>query len=97
LLVALDAFQYHGEPVVAIQVDNEPGYGSSELADPLSWGYSIDLINLYRSWLGKTYENVEGNNRFHGTAYRDFSDVLPPEKGGSRTAVTAEGWLVLQD
>lgn len=68
-------------PLVAVQVENEIPYSTSELADPFSWGYSAAEIDLYRSWLQDQYPGPDGlvaYNRAHQTTYAAWDEVYPP-------------------
>lgn len=81
-------------PIVAVQVENEIPYSTSELANPFSWGYNQAEIDLFREWLSSEYQSIETFNVLHGTTFPGFDLVPAPirfEPGKK------EEWLLLQD
>ncbi len=88
--------QYPAGPVVAVQVENEIPYSTSELANPFSWGYTRETIELYRNWLGNTYKSIDNYNRLHGTNFAGYSAIAPPEEGDWQFESRRE-WLKFQD
>lgn len=89
-------YQYPEGPIAAMQVENEFPYSTSELASPFSWGYSEEVMSIFRDWLRENYRDIEGYNSLHSTRYRDFRSIEPPrdlkEKLGNR-----KEWLSYQD
>lgn len=65
-------------PLIALQVENEIPYSTSDLADPYSWGYNPVEIDLYREWLKQRYQSLAEYNAVHLTNYTEWAQVLPP-------------------
>jgi beta-galactosidase len=92
----LSKYQYGRGPIVALQVENELMYSTTQLADPFSWGYSTAVQSLYRDWLKQTYGDIAGYNALHATAYSAFSLVMPPRSRDWHFDRAAQ-WLAFQD
>jgi len=86
--------QYPNGPIVAIQIENEIPYSTSELADPFSWGYDGETVKMYIQWLTNVYKNIANYNNFHNTSFRSFDCIFPPVKWD---CTTLKQWLNYQD
>jgi beta-galactosidase GanA len=89
-------YKYSRGLIVALQVDNELLYSTSELANPFAWGYTPTVQEMYRHWLRDVYGDVPGYNRYHGTAYGDLIEISPPKAGDWHFHEPSD-WLVFQD
>lgn len=74
----LRGWQAPAGPLLAVQVENEIPYSTSELADPYSWGYNPAEIELYRHWLRERYRTLARYNALHDRDYTSWEQVLPP-------------------
>ena len=92
----LSEYQFSRGPIVALQVDNELLYSTSELANPFAWGYTPTVQEMYRRWLRDVYGDVPGYNRCHGTTYGDFIEISPPKARDWHLHAPSD-WLVFQD
>lgn len=92
----LKEFEYPKGPIVAMQIENELPYSTSELADPFSWGYSEKVISLYREWLSINYCNIENYNKLHQCNYKDFQSIDAPRKLNIEITDKKQ-WLRYQD
>lgn len=92
----LSEFQYPKGPVVAMQIENEFPYSTSELADPFSWGYSEEIIDMFRQWSKERYKNIERYNVLHCSNYSKFDVIVPPRKI-DKEIECKEKWLHYQD
>ncbi|MBE3577993.1 MAG: beta-galactosidase [Limnochordales bacterium] len=99
----LREWQAPSGPLIAVQVENEIPYSTSELADPYSWGYNPAEIDLYREWLKQRYQSLERYNVAHQTEYRAWAEVQPPgreslaAKADSAAGQRLARWLPFRD
>jgi beta-galactosidase len=92
----ISKYQYDRGPIIAMQVENELIYSTSELADPFSWGYTTAVQVPYRRWLLEIYRDIRQYNLDHGTRYTAFSDIMPPQSREWRFRRRSD-WLAFQD
>jgi beta-galactosidase len=92
----ISRFQHGRGPIVALQVENEMIYSTSELSDPFSWGYTESVTALFQQWLEKTYGNISRFDLLHGMALNGFSAVTPPRRQDWEKA-SGQSWLLVMD
>lgn len=73
-------YEYPKGPVVAMQIENELPYSTSELADPFSWGYTNEIIEMFRFWLKEKYVDIQLYNLQHLSEFKSFDNIEPPRK-----------------
>lgn len=88
--------QYPNGPIIAVQIENEIPYSTSELANPFSWGYSTSTVSLYRKWLKEKYHDIAQYNSQHIPQIADFKFIEPPTNSGWHLPC-AKAWLTYQD
>ncbi|OPJ60475.1 beta-galactosidase [Clostridium oryzae] len=88
--------QYPQGPIVAMQIENEFPYSTSELASPFSWGYSEVIINMFRRWLKEKHRDIQTYNEKHASNYVSFDYIEPPRKL-DREILNKKHWLAFQD
>jgi len=72
---------YLGNPIIAIQIDNETGLMLSDAflsPTPNPRDCSEHTTGMLREWLKKKYGTAEELNKVWGTRFNDFSSVEPP-------------------
>lgn len=72
---------YLGNPIIAIQIDNETGLMLSDSflsPAPNPRDYSEHTAGMMREWLKKKYGSIEKLNAAWGVQYNDFSSVESP-------------------
>lgn len=87
--------QYPGGSLIALQVENEIPYSTSELADPFSWGYTEIVQQAYCNWLAEKYNDINYYNNLHNTSWSAFTDIIAPSRWWDVPNVQA--WLTYQD
>lgn len=92
----LSGFQYPEGPIVAMQVENEFPYSTSELANPFSWGYSEEILDMFKQWSKESYKDIENYNILHCSNYSEFDVIAPPRKLDKKIQCK-EKWLIYQD
>ena len=88
--------QYPNGPIIAVQIENEIPYSTSELANPFSWGYSTSTVSLYRKWLKEKYHDIAQYNSQHIPRIADFKFIEPPTNSRWHLS-SAKAWLTYQD
>ncbi|MEA4884032.1 MAG: beta-galactosidase [Clostridia bacterium] len=93
---AVSAYQYPCGPVVAVQIENEIPYSTSELANPFSWGYTAAVGGLYRGWVQQRYGSIADYNLLHTTKFGSYAEIAQP-KERTWEFDSLRGWLAFQD
>jgi len=93
-------YQNPAGPLIALQVENEIPYSTSELADPFSCGYSKGEISEYQRWLKHRYADLSKYNSLHKTSYDHWQAIFPPiewQLTGKEDWLKYQDWVMFKD